>query len=59
MYDYMQSVFKDLGKQMQETKILVDNEMITLMDEYFPIQMDWASNQDKFASTIDPNTIDN
>jgi hypothetical protein len=29
------------------------------MDEYFPIQMDWASNQDKFASTIDPNTIDN
>jgi len=59
MYNYMQSVFKELGKEMQKTKILLDNEMVTLMDEYFPIQMDWASNQDKFADTIDPNTIDN
>lgn len=59
MYDYMQTVFKDLWQQMQETKILVDNEMVEMMDEYFPIQMDWASNQDKFAGTIDPNTIDN
>lgn len=59
MYDHMQSVFKSMGKEMQKTKILLDNEMVTLMDEYFPIQMDWASNQDKFADTIDPNAIDN
>jgi len=44
---------------MQKTKILLDNEIVILQDEYFPIQMDWDSNQDKFADTIDPNTIDN
>lgn len=59
MYDFMQDVFKKLWKEMQKTKILVDNEMVNVMDEYFPIMMDWNSNQDKFTNTVDPNTIDN
>jgi hypothetical protein len=59
MYNYMQETFKKLGKTMQETKILLDNEYVNLQDEYFPIMMDWDSNQSKFSDGIDPNQIDN